>query len=212
MADQLVTLAQVKQRVLPNGVTDTSEDPLLTELIEQATDYIQGETRCHFVETDGQTYVVDTAAGSVIRVPRGVRAITALGIASSDQPDTGGTYTAVTLADVLLRPMPIERRQGWPAFSILLKGSSVGRLGPFLNGAQLTGNFGFGNSVTTVPPLVQAIALDAVAAAYASRAAGDSGVAGPDASPIAVWARMFAPGTVQRSILDEYAAHALGIA
>jgi len=48
------------------------------------------------------------------------------------------------------------------------------------------------------------VALDAVATAYTSRQAGDSDAVGPDGSPVAVWARMFAEGTDQRAIIDRF--------
>lgn len=201
MADQLVTLAQIKARIFPTGLVDATDDTLLGELNDQATDWIQEFTGRRFVPVAAQTYVVDTIAGSVIEIPRGVRACTALAIASSDQPDTGGTYTAVLAADILLRPSSLYRKAGWPATRIVIKGTT-GRLTTALNGAQLTIDEGF----ASVPPAVQAVALDAVATAYTARSAGDSDVAGADGSPIAVWARLFAPGTVQRSTLERYRA------
>lgn len=202
MADQLVTLAQIKARLFPTGLVDVTDDTLLGELNDQATDWIQEFTGRRFVPVAAQTYVVDTAAGSVIEVPRGVRAVTALAIASSDQPDTAGTYVAVLAADILLRPSSLYRKAGWPATRIVLKGSTTGRLANAINGAQMTIDEGF----AAVPPAVQAVALDAVATAYTARSAGDSGVAGADGSPIAVWARLFAPGTVQRATLERYRA------
>lgn len=203
MADQLVTLAQVKARLFPVGLVDAAEDTLLSELIDQASDYIEDLSGRKFIAEAGATYIVDTTAGPFIRVKRGIRAITSLGLATSDQPDDGtGTYTAVTAADILLRPSPIDRRPGWPATRIVVKGSSAGRLTTAVNGARIVGDFGF----ASVPPTVQAIALDAVATAYTSRQAGDSDAIGADGSPVAVWARMFAEGTAQRATLDRYRA------
>jgi hypothetical protein len=203
----LVTLAQVKARIFPVGLVDTGEDTLLAELIGQSTDYIQGLAGRTFVPEPAATYVVDTASGSVIEVRRGIRSVTALGVATSDQPDSGGTYTSVALSDVLLRPNAMERPPNWPPTRILLRGTGVGRLATAMNAAQITGDFGF----AAVPPVVQAIALDAVAAAYTAKAAGDSDTIGADGSPVAVWARMFAQGTEQRATLDRFRAGA-GIA
>lgn len=196
MADQLVTLDQIKTRL---GITDATDDVLLGELNDQAADFIQEFTGRKFVPEAGATYIVDTAAGSRIRIPRGIRAVTTLEIASSDQPDTGGTYTAVTAADILLRPSSIDRKPGWPATEIWIKGS-YGRLSLALNGARIVGDFGF----SAVPPVVQAVALDAITAAYTTRQAGDSDAIGADGSPVAVWARMFAEGTEQRATLNRY--------
>jgi hypothetical protein len=197
---QLVTLAQVKQRVFPVGLADAAEDALLTELIEQASDYMQELAGRGFTPEAGVTYLTDTAAGSTIPVARGIRAVTALLVARTDQPDDGtGTYTAIDAADILLRPSPIDRRPGWPATAIMLRGTSA-RLSEAINGAKITGDFGF----VAVPPAVQAIALDAVAAAYTAKEAGDSDAIGADGSPVAVWARMFAPGTAQHDTLTRY--------
>lgn len=201
MADQLVTLAQIKARIFPTGLVDATDDTLLGELNDQITDLIQEFTGRKFVSADNVTYVVDTKAGSVIEFPRGVRNVDALAIATNDQPDTGGTYTAVAAADILLRPTAAERRPGWPATRILIRGT-VARLVTALNGAQLTVDEGF----ASVPPSVQAIALDAVATAYRARQAGDSDTIGADASPLAVWARYMVEGTVQYATLSRYRA------
>lgn len=208
MPDQLVTLAQVKARLFPTGLVDATDDTLIGELNDQVTDYVQELTGRHFIAEVAASYVVDTAAGSVIEVRRGIRAVTSLSVASSDQPDTGGVYTAIAAADILLRPSSIDRRPGWPATRILIRGSA-GRLATALNGAVIVGDFGF----AAVPPTVQAIALDAIVTAYTARQAGDSDAVGSEASPLAVWARYFAPGTVQRATLERYrAGPSMGIA
>lgn len=201
MADQLVTLAQIKTRL---AVTDATDDTLLGELNDQAADYIQELTGRKFVAEAGATYYVDTRPGSVIRVRRGIRTVTSLSLATSDQPDNGsGTYTAVAAADIALRPPSLDRKPGWPATEIWILGTT-GRLSLAINGAKIVGDFGF----ATVPPAVQAIALDAITAAYTARQAGDSDAIGADASPVAVWARMFSEGTAQRETLNRYRAGA----
>lgn len=199
MADVLVSTAQIKSRLL---ITDATDDALLTELNEQACDFIQELTGRQFVATSAVTYLIDTRPGSLIRVPRGVRTITSLGLATSDQPDDGtGTYTAVVAADIVLRPSAFERKPGWPATEIWIRGSA-GRCSLAINGAKIIGDWGF----SVVPPVVQAVALDAITAAYTARQAGDSDAIGADGSPVAVWARMFSAGTAQRQTLDRYRA------
>lgn len=197
MADQLVTLTQIKTRL---GITDTTDDTLLGELNDQSTDYIQELTGRKFVAEAGATYYVDTRPGSVIRIQRGIRTVSSLSLATSDQPDDGsGTYTAVTAADVILRPSLFARKPGWPATEIWIRGTT-GRCTLAINGAKIVGDWGF----ATVPPIVQAIALDAITAAYTAKEAGDSDAIGADASPVAVWARMFSEGTAQRETLNRY--------
>lgn len=197
MPDQLVTIAQVKARL---EITDTSDDTLLTELVEQVSDWLQAFTGRHFIPEPSATYYVDTTAGNVIEVQRGIRTVTSLSIANADQPDDGsGTYVAVAAADVILRPSSMDLAPGWPATRILLRGTT-GRLVQALNGAKIVGAFGF----AAVPPQVQAVTIEAVAAAFTARMAGDSDVIGPEASPVASWARLFAPGTVQRATIERY--------
>jgi len=205
MADQLCTTAQVKAR---DEIVDAADDAVLSELIDQVTDFIQEFTGRKLVPEAGATYVVDTGAGSTIHVARGIRAVTSLGIASSDQPETGGTYTAVAAGDILLRPSSIDRKPGWPATRILLKGSSVGRLAAVLNGAQIVGDFGF----AAVPPEIQAIAIDAVVAAFNARTSGASEVIGADQVASVPWSRFFADGTPQLRTLQRFrAGYSMGI-
>lgn len=206
MADQLCTTAQVKSR---DDVPDAGDDALLSELIDQVSDWIQEYTGRKLVPEAGATYVVDTAAGSIIDVPRGIRTVTSLEIALTDQPDAGGTYTAVTAADVLLRPSSMYRKPGWPATQILIRNPSVGRLAQALNGARITGDFGF----AATPPAIQGVAIDAVVAAYTARQGGPDQGIGESSSTIFPWSRYFGAGSPQRAILDRFrAGAAMGIA
>lgn len=199
MADQLCTAAQVKARLFPAGPADAVDDTLIGELIDQVSDWIQQYTLRKLVPEAGVTYVVDTGSGSGIQVPRGIRTVTAMSLASSDQPDTGGTYTAVAAADILLRPLAIDRRPGWPATRILIRGA-LARLSAALNGATITGDFGF----AATPPAIQAVAIDAVVAAYQSRKNGASGVIGAEGDAIVPWVSFFSRGSPQRATLDRF--------
>lgn len=207
MADQLCTTAQVKTRV---EVTDANDDALISELIDQVSDWILDFTKRQFVGTAAVTYVVDTGAGGVIEVPRGIRAVTALDIASSDQPDTGGTYaTSIAAADILLRPNSLFRRPGWPAVRILIKSSGAGRLAAALNGARITGDWGW----ASVPPAIAGVAIDAVVTAFNARQGGASDTIGADRTAIYPWASYFTAESPQYRILDRYrAGQAIGIA
>jgi hypothetical protein len=200
MTDQLCTTAQVKAR---DEIPDATDDAVLTELIEQVTDWVQGFTRRRLLPDNAKTYFLDTAAGSVIDVPRGIRAVTSIDIATSDQPDTGGTFaTSIAAADVLLRPSELFRRPGWPATQILIKGSSVGRLTDGLNRAKVVGDFDF----AATPPAIQAVTIDAVVAAFAARADGASEVIGADDVPSIPWAKYFSEGSPQHKTLLRYRA------
>lgn len=196
MADQLATLVQVKAAL---KLTDANDDTYLTGLIEGVSEWITEYTGRRLVPEAGATYVVDTAAGSRIDVGRGIRAVTSLGVASSNQPDSGGTYTTVTAADILLRPSPIDRRPGWPATYILLRGNTA-RLGAWLNGATITGDFGF----AATPLAITQVTIDAVAAAYQARRVGASGVMGADDTTVVPWKDYFGWGSPQRQTLMRY--------
>lgn len=197
MADQFTTTAKVKTRV---GITDGTDDALISDFIDQVTSFIQDETGRRLIAETLTNIVVDTSAGSRIEVPRGVRACSSLAVASSDQPDDGsGTYTAVAPADILIRPGPLQRRPGWPADYILIRGSAP-RLSAAINGAKLTIDVDF----LAVPPIIAAITLDAVVTAYNDRQAGASDVIGADGTSIIPWANYFGPGTPQRRTIDRY--------
>lgn len=196
MADQLCTSTQVKARLFPAGASDATDDTLISELIDEVSDWIQTTTRRKLVPDNAATYVVDTSSGSVIYVRRGIRTVTALSIASSDQPDTGGTYTAVTLSDVVLRPLTIDLKPGWPPEMIMIKGTYA-RFGAYLNGATITGNFGF----AATPPAIQAACIDGVVAAYQMRKNGATGVLGVENTPGVPWWQF---SQASKRILDIY--------
>lgn len=196
MADQVVTAVQVKARL---EITDATDDALIGELIDELTDWMQDITGRKLVPEAGATYYFDTGPGSVIRVPRGIRVVTSLGYASTDQPDAGGVYTAVAAADVLLRPLAVDRKPGWPATEIWIRGTT-GVLSAALNGAKVVGDYGF----AAAPPTIQAVALDAIVTAYTSHRGGASDVIGADGSVIFPWAKYFSAGTPQLATVMRY--------
>lgn len=174
MAD-LTTLATVKARL---AISDGGDDALLAELISEASDWIQLYTGRQFTPTS-TTYVVDTSAGPRIQVRRGIRAVTALSIASTDQPDTGGTYSAIAASLIALRPSPLQRRDGWPATSILLLGAT-GPLSTAVNGASITGDFGW----AAIPPAIAAVAIQMVLIGYQVRKRGTAGAIGAESAEV----------------------------
>ena len=182
MADQLVTIAQVKARL---EITDTTDDTMLTELVEEVSDWIQHNTGRRFLPIASTTYIVDTQAGYVLRFPIGVRSVSALAInTSTHQPDTGGSYpTVIAAANISLRPSSVDLPPGWPATEIRLSRAQTTIFGNIENGASVTGTFGF----ATVPPDVQAVTIDGVVAAYQMRKNGTSGVFGVDANSGVPW-------------------------
>ena len=198
MADQLVTLAAAKLRLV---VTDATDDTLITDLIEQVSGFVQDRCRRRFLPDDAATYIVDTGPGSEIQVPRGVRTVTTLEVAQLDQPDTGGSYTAVDAADVLLRPSPMFLRPGWPPDTILIRGAAA-RLRAALNGAKITGNFDF----AATPQAIEGVVMDAVVVAYNARQGGSSDGVGEGNVPLPVWAEYFTDESPQGRTLARYTA------
>jgi hypothetical protein len=204
MADQLVTTAQVKARLQSSagGVTFTAaDDTLIGELIDQVSDWIQHYTGRRLVPVTSATYILDTQEGYVLRFPMGVRAVSALAInTTAHQPDTGGTYVAVTAANILLRPSTADLPPGWPATEIRLSRNSGLVFGTIENGASVTCTAGF----AAVPPDIQAVALDAVVAAFQNRKSGASGVIGAEGYAVFPWNQYFSKGSPQRMTVERY--------
>ena len=188
MADQLCTTAQVKARLFPAGIADATDDTLISELIDEVSDWVQHNTGRKFIAEAGQTYVFDTEAGYVLRIPRGIRAITSMGVNNTiHQPDSGGSYTTIPAADRLLRPKAADLPVGWPFTEVLLfRGVLTGTISSFGrvdNGCTITGDFGF----ATTPPDIQAVAIDGTVSAYQMRKNGTSGVFGVEANMGVPW-------------------------
>lgn len=104
----------------------------------------------------------------------GIRTLTSLGIASTSQPETGGTYTAATLASVLLRPRPSA---DGPASRLVFNPTSGGWFYAGYNTAQAVGSFG----PASVPRDIQAVAIAATVRRYSGKGAITPTVSlGPD--------------------------------
>jgi hypothetical protein len=207
LADQLCTPTQVKNRLqnAQAGVTFSATDTTtIGELIDQVSDWVQHFTGRKLVAVTSATYIVDTQAGYVLRFPMGVRAVSALGVnTSAHQPDTGGSYTAVSAANILLRPTPSELPIGWPATEIRIsRAATTGplRFANIENGASITCTAGF----AATPPDIQAVTIDATVAAFQSRKNGASGVIGADGDAIVPWVSFFSRGSPQRATLERY--------
>src|SRR5262245_59262621 len=138
MADQLCTTAQVKARA---GIADATDDTLISELIDGVSDWVQDRARRKLVPEVGAVYTFDVAAGSILYIRRGIRAITTLETAQADQPDSGGTYVTLAASAFVLRPVAAERRVGWPPDTVMVLGSSPYWRSPVINGARITGNY-----------------------------------------------------------------------
>jgi len=193
MAD-ICTIAEVK---LALRIGDTNDDAWLTSAITDLTDWMEQYTGRYLTDHGTATVLFDTAAGSVIDCPLGIRSVTTLLTATTDQPDSGGVYpTTVPAASIVLRPPAQSREPGLPASQIAILGT-VAQLRNTINGASVAGSWG----PSTTPRRFARIGIEAVAAAYQSRRFGGSGVIGGDDSPVVDWSRFFAWGSPQRQTL-----------
>jgi hypothetical protein len=199
----LCTLADVKIALKQPGAAD---DAFIGQLITGVSDWIQEYTGRVLTPLVAQTYTVDTGSGSQINVPIGIRTVTSLSIAATDQPDTGGVYTAVAAADIMVRPSPMDRKPGWPGLFILVRGTTA-RLSAALNGAVIVGDFGF----AATPAEINRLAIEAVSLAYLNRRPSSSGGMGEGGSESIGWADFFRWGSPQRQTLLRFRA-GLGIA
>ena len=125
-------------------------------------------------------------------------------MASSHQPDTGGTYTTVASTDYLLRPRAYEGMDGWPYTEIhISRGTLAGTVtsfGTYQNGAKVTMTAGF----AAIPKDIEAVTIDAVVAAKQAMSDGASSVIGADDIALAPWRDYFGRGSPQRNTLDRY--------
>jgi hypothetical protein len=209
MADQLCTTAQVKAR-LQNAATgvvfSVTDTTMIGELIDEVSDWIEHYTGRKLVPDNAATYVFDTVAGYVLRVPMGIRSITSMGInVLVHQPDTGGTYVTLSAATLLLRPRSGDLPFGWPPTEIHLSRATSSVFATVENGATVTGNFGW----AATPPDIQAVCIDAVVAAFQSRKNGASSALGVEDSALPPWSGFFGRGSPQRGTLDRYKSWAI---
>lgn len=118
----LCTLANLKLAIFPTSYTDTTDDTTLQLYIDRLTDEVQEYCSRQFVgDTGASDYYFDVDRKSrSLYVPDGITSVATVSYAQTSQPASGGTYTAVTAANVLLRPLAGDRRQGFPADTIVI--------------------------------------------------------------------------------------------
>ncbi len=144
------------------------------EKIRQVTVAIEGMTGRWFVPrplSGTATYRVGSSYGGRLRIPKGIRSVTSLGIASSNQAATGGTYTVATSTGYSIGPSEMERDAGWPGTYIDFV-TGLGFYGAAY-GVEITGAFGW----ASVPYDIQGVAIRAVIRRYIGKSAGGATVA-----------------------------------
>lgn len=179
----LCSVYDVEQRL---GTTLTANDrELVFDLIREVSSGIEGYCGRWFAPrpTDPAstaTFYFTSPGHSYSRklwIPKGVRTVTTLSYATSDQPDTGGTYTNFAANSWALTPSEPQRSPGWPATWIVLLSTTSGYFYPYLNGVKLVGSLGF----AAVPYDIQGVAISAVIRRYIGKATSAPAVAiGPE--------------------------------
>lgn len=179
-AGLLCSLYDVKQRI-GLSASNTEDDETILEFIRDVSVDIMGYTGRQFApdpSSGTKTYRLHTRAGYTLWVPKGIRSITTLGIATSDQPATGGTYTTAIASDYFLDPPEYERSYGWPATRIVFRSAAGTRFYNASYGAEITGAFGW----ATAPADIQGIAASAVIRRFAGKETATLAIAlGPEA-------------------------------
>lgn len=202
-AGLLCSLYDVKQRL---GHDTTTEDENLLELIAQVSAEIQGYTGRRFARDPSsgtKVFYFDVAKASrTLRIPQGIASMSTLEVATTSQPETGGTFTTVPAADWFLRPVIAERSYGWPATSVQITDIPTGSIGYFYPGhntVRATMALGFAQ----VPYDIQAVALSAVVRNYMSK--GSPGQVTALAGPSGQMVILRGIGPQEMATLDRYA-------
>lgn len=176
----IVGLADIRAR-LEIDETDHDDDGLLLDLIGETTDDIQDYCNRWFVPhplVGTATYLFSPKhEGLTLDLPRGIRSLSALGIATIDQPDSGGVFSAVDLTQVSLQPSEMKRDAGWPATEVTLLETYGIPFYPGVNRVQLTGAFGF----AAPPPAIVRIAKDVIIRRFVGKRSGVAQVVGASA-------------------------------
>lgn len=204
----LCTLANVKLALFPTGYTDTTDDTTLQSYIDGVTGEVAEYTSRQFVTDAAPTdYYLDIGrATKSLYIPAGVQSVTTLSFATTSQPASGGTYTAITAAHVLLRPLPVDRRSGFPADTIVVSDLNTQISAGFYvgyNTVKATMTCGF----ATVPAEIERLALAIVVRRWQARKGGQTDTIGaPDFGGSVL--RFTSPE--ERSVLDRYADPSVG--
>ena len=198
----LCTLANVKVALFPTGYTDTTDDALIQLYIDAVTGEVQEYTQRQFVSDTGATdYYLDIGrATKSLYIAQGVQGAPTVSFATVSQPASGGTYTAITAAHVLLRPLLADRRSGFPADTIVISDLNTQIAAGFYvgyNTVKVNGIFGF----AAVPAEIERLAVALVVRRWQARKGGQSDSIGP--SDFGGDVLRFMAGD-ERALLDRY--------
>lgn len=172
------TTANVKTRL---GITDSTDDDLIDDIVSAANDYIESQTWRPVGPTTGGTAVFDATEDCLdsrtLYVRQGIRSITSITVAST----TGGDDVSGTAADFLILPRSQNRKPDWPGFYVVIKDSVTGDVSDFGSGyANITivGDFGW----ASIPPVLTEIAELIAVRAWHARNLGQADIVGSEAN------------------------------
>lgn len=148
-----VTLDDLRENL---SLPDDSQDNLLSDLLVQASAYLDEKCRRDFYRhpqvSGTEVRLYDVTGRSTAQVVDDIVSLTTLEYASY----TGAAYTALASTDWMLQPQ--NQRRNWPYEEVVLSDMAVG-LTSFYQGrrtARLTGVFGF----ASVPDMIAKATLD----------------------------------------------------
>lgn len=203
----LCTLANVKLVIFPTGYTDTSDDTILQSYIDAVTGEVQEYTQRQFVSDTGPTdyYFDATRPSRTLYVGNGVQSVTFLGWAAKSQAASGGTYTTITAANILLRPLAVNRRAGFPADVIVVSDLETTFSGWIVgyNTIKATMTCGF----AAVPAELERLAVSLVVRRWQARKGGQADTIG--SSDFGGGLLRFMSGE-EKALLDRYGDPSLG--
>lgn len=185
---QLCSLYDACQRMFGTSTTTANNTEMILEIIREVSDEIEDYvgawlaprptnpastmTLLFDVERLGRSLVLENGVKRV-----GIRTLSSLGVATISQPESGGTYTTATVADVMLRPRPTA---DGPAARLEFLYPAVGAISffyPGYNTVSAVGSFG----PASVPPRIQAVALAAVTKRFLGKETAATAIQlGPD--------------------------------
>lgn len=174
------TIALVKTRA---GITDTTDDTLLTSIVEEVNQFIEtftGHVLAPITYTaalfDGWPWPMGAAVrgGKGLLLPHGIRTVTALDVASA----TGGTFVAATAGEWFYSPGPNEMAPASPARILMLsdRATTVSWFPPGYQNVKLTGTGGY----AAIPDDVRGAALAIAVRAWHGRQSGHTDIVGND--------------------------------
>lgn len=202
MAD-LVTLANVKLAIFPTSYTDTTDDTTIQAYITRVNAEIQEYTQRQFIgDSAAADYYFDVSRqGKSLYISQGIQdtPTPTVSYATKSQPASGGTYTAVTAANVLLRPLAAERRAGFPADTVVISDlDTTAWFYPGYNTVKVNAKLGF----AAVPADIEGVALAIVVRRWQARKGGQTdSIGAPDYGGTLL--RFTSPE--ERAVLDRYA-------